>query len=332
MKLGWSVVNGEDHSQERYSIIHGTSRPGQAMIHVVHETDVDKIYLFTDVRDVTFDLNRGVPVKEDQTGSQGYGFIGKRSRHTELNDIATADAVTLNQMDHAFTVYRAVQTELQAAFAAQNMSPEQLDAAQAKEMAALTKARSEIDLPEFQRLIDQDITELPSMVSYEKESAKRREALFDSPAADWNTTDLDGKTHGLSDYKGKVVILDFWYRGCGPCMMAMPQMEQVAQHYAGQPVAVLGMTVDQKPEDAEFVVKKMGLTYITLTAKKIAESYKINAFPTMLILDQDGVIKDIHAGYSPTLREDIEKKIDALLANLSPAPSAKAGTTSTSAH
>jgi hypothetical protein len=52
----------------------------------------------------------------------------------------------------------------------------------------------------------------------------------------------------------------------------------------------------------------------------------------MLILDQDGVIKDIHAGYSPTLREDIEKRIDALLANLSPAPSAKAGTTSTSAH
>ena len=53
--------------------------------------------------------------------------------------------------------------------------------------------------------------------------------------------------------------MDFWYRGCGWCMYAMPQVKQLAEDYKDKPVVVLGMNTDRNEEDARFVVKELGL-------------------------------------------------------------------------
>jgi peroxiredoxin len=56
--------------------------------------------------------------------------------------------------------------------------------------------------------------------------------------------DVDGKPFRLGDYRGKVVVLDFWYRGCGWCIKAMPQLNALAGQFEGRPVALLGMNTD----------------------------------------------------------------------------------------
>ena len=125
----------------------------------------------------------------------------------------------------------------------------------------------------------------------------------------------DSKTqeHDLADYRGKVVILDFWYRGCGWCVRAMPQMKQIATHFKDQPVAVIGMNTDRNEDDARFVIKKMGLNYTNLKAEGLPEKYKVQGFPTLLIIDQAGIVRDIHVGYSPQLREEVVGSVEKLL-------------------
>ena len=77
--------------------------------------------------------------------------------------------------------------------------------------------------------------------------------LFESPlywanaattqAPDWQLKDLDGKTVKLSDFKGKVVILDFWAIWCGPCRVQIPVLKALQEQYAAQGLTVVGVSV-----------------------------------------------------------------------------------------
>jgi thiol-disulfide isomerase/thioredoxin len=145
------------------------------------------------------------------------------------------------------------------------------------------------------------------------EEVERRASLIGKPLFEWVTTDLKGKPHALKDYRGKVVILDFWYRGCYWCVRSMPQLKEIAEHFQGQPVVVLGMNTDPNDEDANYVVNNMGLNYSNLKAAKLLEQFKVSGFPTLLIIDQTGVVRDMHTGYSPKLKEHVVKSVERLL-------------------
>jgi peroxiredoxin len=151
------------------------------------------------------------------------------------------------------------------------------------------------------------------MVRYYVDSARRRADVVGKPAAAWELKGLDGKTHTLKDYRGKVVVLDFWYRGCGWCIKAMPQINALAGQFEGRPVTVLGMNTDRNEADAKFVSDAMGLKYATLRAEGIPEKYGVQGFPTLILIDPEGTVRDVHVGYSPTLQADVAKVIEGLL-------------------
>ena len=127
------------------------------------------------------------------------------------------------------------------------------------------------------------------MASYYVDSGKRRAEVMDKPAADWDLEGLDGKKHSLPDYRGKVVVLDFWYRGCGWCIKAMPQLNALADRFPSRPVAVLGMNTDQNEADAK-LVDAIGLKYATLRADGIPEKYGVQGFPTLILIDREGKV------------------------------------------
>jgi peroxiredoxin len=143
---------------------------------------------------------------------------------------------------------------------------------------------------------------------------------IDKPSQDWKTADLAGTPHALADYRGKVVVLDFWYRGCGWCIRAMPQMKQLVDDFAGQNVAIMGINSDQDKNDAQFVIDKLELNYPTLrngedpTKDRINAKYLIHGWPTLVVIDSKGIVRHFHSGYSPTLRHDLGQKIRELLA------------------
>ena len=115
--------------------------------------------------------------------------------------------------------------------------------------------------------------------SYQVEEAKQFAKIIGHPAPAWEIKDLDGRTHTLEQYRGKVLVLDFWYRGCGWCMRAMPQVKRIASALSGRPVAVFGMNNDRNEDDAKFVVQKMQLDYPVLRSDEIPGKYGVQRLP-----------------------------------------------------
>lgn len=171
---------------------------------------------------------------------------------------------------------------------------------------------------EFKTSLEEKVKDHERMVKYYLEDAERRAKVMGRPAAEFETTDMDGKKVKLSDLNGQVVVLDFWYRGCGWCIKAMPQINQLAADFAGKPVAIFGMNTDRDEKDAKLVIQTLALRYPTLKAEGLPEKFGVQGFPTLIVIDQQGKVADIHVGYSTTLHEDLGRQIRNLLEKKSP--------------
>ena len=125
-------------------------------------------------------------------------------------------------------------------------------------------------------------------------------------APDFTATAPDGSSVKLSDYKGKVVVLDFWATWCGPCQASMPHLEKVYQQVKTQNVAVLGVCVwDDKDAYTKWLADKKGVysfpTAFDPAAKgpqNIAASlYHVSGIPTQYVIDKDGKVAATTVGY-----------------------------------
>ncbi len=117
----------------------------------------------------------------------------------------------------------------------------------------------------------------------------------------WKLADLDGKPVSLADFKGKVVILDFWATWCAPCRDEIPGFVELQKKFADQGLVVVGVSMDQ--EGAAFVqrfVKEHGVTYpVVLGNPEVAAAYDgIDALPTTFIIDREGKVVKGHRGFT----------------------------------
>jgi thiol-disulfide isomerase/thioredoxin len=305
----------------------------------VRDSPLNKIYGFTFRNRFTFDPRRGAIGRIESEDGQGWGFVGKGSGTTELVSIETRDADWIAKLAAEADRYFAASThygELTTKASKEPVDPKEAAVAKAGQAInrlaprvrlpgqtntpllteakeTLTKARDASTLPMIRELLDAQIKQHDQMATYYRDGAIRRAEVVGQPAAEWETKDLDGKPHALKEYRGKVVVLDFWYRGCGWCIRAMPQINQLADDFKGQPVAILGMNTDREEKDAKFVVEAMALKYPNLKAEGLPQKYGVQGFPTLILIGPDGTVRDLHVGYSPTLREEVAKEIKALL-------------------
>lgn len=138
-----------------------------------------------------------------------------------------------------------------------------------------------------------------------------------APLADLELTDQFGNTHTLSDYKGKVIFLNFWATWCGPCRNEMPDIQKLYDEYSAQgedaEVVILGIAgpgigqEESAEEIADFMTEN-GYTYPVLmdTSGEMFTQYGISAFPTTFMIDKDGNVY----GYVPgQMTEDIMRSI-----------------------
>lgn len=150
-----------------------------------------------------------------------------------------------------------------------------------------------------------------------KEQVKEEEKDI---APDFTLKDQYGKTHTLSEYKGKVVFLNFWATWCPPCRMEMPDIEKVYKEYGENKgdVIILGVAFPNTPRegDKEFItsfLKENEYTFPVVFDEEdddidLARDYYINAFPTTFIIDKEGNIKDMQRG--PYNEETMKKAIE----------------------
>jgi thiol-disulfide isomerase/thioredoxin len=132
-------------------------------------------------------------------------------------------------------------------------------------------------------------------------------------APDFTLKDANGNAVKLSDFRGKIVLLDFWATWCGPCKIEIPWFINFERQYKDKGFAVIGTAMD---EEGWGVVKPflsfMKINYrVVLGNDALADQYGIEAFPTTFLIDRDGNIAATHIGLSP--KDDFEDGIVQLL-------------------
>jgi peroxiredoxin len=133
-------------------------------------------------------------------------------------------------------------------------------------------------------------------------------------APDFALKDADGKTVRLSDYKGKVVLLDFWATSCGPCRVEIPWFIQMERNKKDKGLAVLGVSLDDSGwEDVKPFLAEMKVNYrVVIGDDATTKAYGgVEAIPTTLLIDKQGRIASTHVGLGA--RRAFEDGVDELL-------------------
>jgi peroxiredoxin len=133
-------------------------------------------------------------------------------------------------------------------------------------------------------------------------------------APDFTLKDADGRTVHLSDYKGKVVLLDFWATSCGPCRIEIPWFTDLERKKKDRGFEVLGVAVNEDGwDDVKPFLARMKVNYrVVMGDDRTTQSYGgIDAIPTTLLIDKQGKIAAIHIGLASP--KEFEDRVEELL-------------------
>jgi len=151
-------------------------------------------------------------------------------------------------------------------------------------------------------------------------------------APEFALKDSNGQTVHLADYKGKVVLLDFWATWCGPCKIEIPWFIEFEQQFKDRGFAVLGVSMDEDGWEAvKPYMEDLRINYrILLGNEQVSDIYGgVESLPTTLLIDRQGKIASVHIGLSRG-KEEFRDDIDRLLGSSS-ASSGRAITSLTAA-
>ena len=132
-------------------------------------------------------------------------------------------------------------------------------------------------------------------------------------AQDFVATNLkSNKNVSLSNYKDKVVLLDFWYLSCSPCRELMPVLQQLSEKYEKSNFVLLGVNISDKNQtEIQNYLNDKGFQYPQIyNANHVKELYNLKAFPTTILINKKGEIVNAHIGYTEDFGEKISKLID----------------------
>lgn len=132
-------------------------------------------------------------------------------------------------------------------------------------------------------------------------------------APEWKLKDVNGNVVSSDQFKGKVVVVDFWATWCGPCRTEIPGYVALQKKYGPDKLAIIGMSVDQQgPAVVKKFIQQNKVDYQIVMADDavvaaFGQTQAIDAIPTTFIIDRDGVIRDHKVGAEPT--EAFEKRL-----------------------
>ena len=127
----------------------------------------------------------------------------------------------------------------------------------------------------------------------------------------------EGKEIKLSDYRGKVVLLDFWASWCGPCREGMPFLTDFYQENQKSDFQTIAINLDDKAENMRNFLSRFyvppGFLVLVDRKKEIPQLFDIKAMPTTIFIDKKGVPRFRHNGFKASYREQFQKELGELL-------------------
>jgi len=128
-------------------------------------------------------------------------------------------------------------------------------------------------------------------------------------APDWTLSDSGNINHSLSDFRGKLVVIDFWATWCGPCRMVMPFLQKIHEEYKDKDIIVIGINTYESGDPVKFMQDKSYTYRLLLNGDDVAKEYRVNGIPTLYVIGHDGKILYGEVGYRPESYSKFERII-----------------------
>ncbi|MGI9286215.1 MAG: TlpA disulfide reductase family protein [Pseudomonadales bacterium] len=136
-------------------------------------------------------------------------------------------------------------------------------------------------------------------------------------APNFTLPSISGANLRLSEYRGEVVLVNFWASWCGPCRQEMPLLNKMYQRYKKAGFTLLGVNVDLEKDraKAQNIAEQLKLSFPVLfdSKQQIVDTYKVASMPSSVLVDRDGNIRYVHLGYKPGDEKLYSKKVKELL-------------------
>ncbi len=159
-----------------------------------------------------------------------------------------------------------------------------------------------------------ELSSIPSFITLKDYIPYKSPELLaiNTTAPGWSLTSLDNKTINLSDLKGELVLIDFFYKHCYPCMQALPALQDLHERYYDKGLRIIGIDPydTKEKDDIDNFLANRGVSYtVLLGGNDVAEEYHISGYPTMYLIDKEGKIINIQVGYGDSTEEKLENII-----------------------
>jgi len=124
------------------------------------------------------------------------------------------------------------------------------------------------------------------------------------------------KSASLSDYRGKVVLVDFWASWCGPCRQSLPLYNNLQADFPADDFAIVAIGLDEDTADALAFLREHPIKYTALQNPKgdVAQAFGLKGMPSSYLIDRNGVVRYRHIGFEPRDIDALKREIAALIA------------------
>ncbi len=140
-------------------------------------------------------------------------------------------------------------------------------------------------------------------------------SLEGQDAPDFVLKSFSGRNLRLSEYRGEVVMINFWTTWCGTCRQELAMLDAVFRRYRKVGFSLLSVNLDNDREDAELMVENLDLSFPILfdRRKEVSRSYEISRMPSTVLIDREGVVRFLHHGYGKATEDRYLEQLRSLL-------------------
>jgi len=156
---------------------------------------------------------------------------------------------------------------------------------------------------------------MPGLFAFLAAASLAASSLEGTAAPDFALKSAGGGNLRLSEYRGDVVMINFWATWCGPCRQEMPLLDDLYSRYERVGFRLLGVNIDDDSRRALQMMEELGVSFPVLfdEKKEVSRLYQVEAMPVTVLVDRTGTVRHVHHGYKPGYEEKYLTEIRSLL-------------------